>query len=334
MADPYPLGLDDMAVFAAVVEMGGFTPAAKRLGLRKSTVSRRVSGLEARLELRLLHRTTRQLRLTEVGERYYQRCVQVVAEARAAEEELREERDTPRGTLRVSTTPHLSELLAPMVCAYLQRYPGVQVEVRASWGRVDVLGEGFDVALRVGPLTASSLLARPLGVARSSYCASPDYLRARGVPRTPQELREHACLVMSDGDARVEWPFVGPGGLQAVPVSGPLRANNLLLVHRAVLAGLGIGRFPYSAVAPDVEAGRLVELLPGYTPPSVPLTALYPGSRRGSPKVHAFLELLVEHFQGRPLGAVAPRSSDSVRSNSAGKAPKASRGPKRRRGLP
>jgi DNA-binding transcriptional LysR family regulator len=291
------LGLDDMAVFAAVVEAQGFTQAAKQLGLPKSTVSRRVSGLEARLGVPLLHRTTRQLRLTEAGQRYYQGCARVIAEARGAEEALREEQAVPRGTLRVSTTPHLAELLAPVAATYLARYPGVELEVHASWGRVDLLAQGFDLALRVGPLADSSLLSRALGAARAAYCASPAYVRARGLPRTPKELRAHACITLSDGDSSVSWPFIGSKGRELVAVSGPLRANTFPLVLHAVLAGLGIGRFPYHSVWRELESGRLVEVLSACTPPSVPIYAVYPGSRRGSPKVQAFIEALIAHMQ-------------------------------------
>ncbi|HEX5749976.1 MAG TPA: LysR family transcriptional regulator [Archangium sp.] len=297
MRNALALGLDDMAVFAAVVEARGITPAARRLGLPKSTVSRRVSGLEARLGVPLLHRTTRQLRLTETGERYYEGCTRVVAEARGTEEALREAQAVPRGPLRVSATPHLAELLAPVVAPYVARYPGVEVEVHASWGRVDLLAQGFDLALRVGPLADSSLLSRTLGAARTVYCASPTYLRARGAPRAPRELRAHACITLSDGEPSVSWPFVGAKGREVVPVSGPLRANTFPLVLHAVLAGLGIGRFPSPSVARELEAGRLVEVLSAYKPPSVPIHAVYPGSRRGSPKVQAFIEALMAHMQ-------------------------------------
>jgi DNA-binding transcriptional LysR family regulator len=298
MKTPRPLGLDDMAVFAAVVTAGGFTPAARQLGLRKSTVSRRVRALEERIGLQLLHRTTRQLRLTDVGERYYQHCARIVTEARGLEESLREERDTPRGVLRLSTTPHFAELLAPVVRAYVARYPDVTVEVNASWGVVDLVREGFDLAVRVGTLADSSLVSRVLGQAGIAYCASPVYLRARGEPRNPRELREHACIVLSDGDANVSWPFVGPRGRQAViPVSGPLRTNLFPLVYQAVLSGLGIGRFPYPVVARDLKEGRLVEVLTDYKPPSIAIRAVYPGNRRGSPKVQAFIEQLTESMR-------------------------------------
>lgn len=292
MKTPRPLGLDDMAMFAAVVKEGGFTSAARRLGLRKSTVSRRVSALEERLGLQLLHRTTRQLRLTEVGERYYQQCARIIAEVHTAEELLREERDAPRGTLRVSTTPHLAELLAPVVGTYVARYPGMEVEVDASWGPVDLVRQGFDVAVRVGALADSSLMSRTLGQAGIAYCASPGYLRARGAPRTPRELREHACIILSDGAQSVNWPFVGPKGRQSVEVTGPLRTNLYALVHQAVLAGMGIGRFPYSLVERELGEGRLAEVLKAYKPPSIPIHAIYPGTRRGSPKVQTFIDQL------------------------------------------
>jgi DNA-binding transcriptional LysR family regulator len=296
------LGLDDMGIFLSIVETGSFTTAAKRLGLRKSTVSRRLSALEERLGIKLLHRTTRQLRLTDAGERYHARCVKVVAEARAAEDELREEHDEPRGTLRMSATPPLADLLLPLVLyPYMARYPQVKVEVVTSWNLVDMVAQGFDLALRVGPLADSSLNARALGSARVAYCASPAYVRAHGVPRSPRELDQHTCVVISEGQERVHWPFLGPQGrVVRVPVEARLRVNQFSLAYRAVLEGLGLGRFPQPLAAEDLEAGRLVEVLTEHLPPSFPVFALYPGSRRASPRVHAFLQMLNAYMRAHP----------------------------------
>ncbi|HEX5749336.1 MAG TPA: LysR family transcriptional regulator [Archangium sp.] len=302
------LGLDDMMVFLAVVETGSFTIAARQLGVRKSTVSRRVSALEERLGLELLQRTTRHLRLTDAGERYHARCTRIAAEAHAAEEELRNERDVPRGTLRVSTEPLLAELLLPaLLSPYLSRYPEVEVEVLTSWARTDVMTGGFDLSLRAGPLADSSLRVRTLGSARVAYCASPSYLREHGTPRTPRELREHVCVGITEAGSPVLWPFAGPKGrLLQVPVTTRLRVNHFPLAYRAVLDGLGLGRFPQPVVARDVAAGRLVELLTGYLPPSFNVHALYPSNRRPPPKVRAFLQLLTEHLQSHPGTLHAP----------------------------
>lgn len=295
-------GLDVMAVFLAVVECGSLTKAAQRLGVFKSTVSRQVSALEERLGVSLLHRTTRQLRLTEAGQRYHASCVRVVAEARAAEEELREEQQSPRGTLRVSAPPLLAELLlGPVLAPYLARYPGMQVEVVTSWTGVDVRAQGFDLALLVGPQVDSTLRTRVLGTARVAYCASPAYLREHGAPRTPEELSAHACVALFDGEPRIAWPFSAPrGGVRWVPVSARLSANTFALVHQAVLAGVGLGRFPQPVVAEDIAAGRLREVLLDWLPPTFPVHAVYMGGRGAPPKVQAFLALLTGFLQSHP----------------------------------
>ncbi len=297
-----------MLIFAAVAEAGSFTGAARKLGLRKSTVSRRLDALEERLGVKLLHRTTRQLRMTEAGERYHTRCSHVVAEARAAEEEAREQRGEPRGTLRLSATPPLADHLLPAVLfPYLKAHPGMAVDVLTSWTAVDLLAQGIDLALRVGPLSDSSLNARALGSARVAYCASPAYVRAHGAPRAPRELDSHACVGISDAGERVLWPFLGPSGKTVrVPVTPRLRVNDYVLAHRAVLDGLGLGRFPHPMVAQDLEAGRLVEVLSEHLPPSFPVYAVYPGSRRPPAKVQAFLQLLTAILKKNPDALLGP----------------------------
>lgn len=308
------LGLDDMLVFVAVVEAGSFTGAARKLGLRKSTVSRRLDALEERLGVKLLHRTTRQLRMTEAGERYHTRCSHVVAEARAADEEVREQRGEPRGTLRLSASPPLADQLLPAVLfPYLQSHPGMSVEVLTSWASVDLMAQGLDLALRVGPLSDSSLNARALGSARVAYCASPGYVRARGAPRAPHELDQHACVGLSEIGERVLWPFLGPSGKTVrVPVTPRLRVNDYLLAHRAVLAGLGLGRFPYPMVARDLEAGRLTEVLSEHLPPSFPVYAVYPGSRRAPAKVQAFLQVLTAILKENPDVLLGPSTESAA----------------------
>jgi DNA-binding transcriptional LysR family regulator len=297
-----------MLVFVAVAEAGSFTGAARKLGLRKSTVSRRLDALEERLGVKLLHRTTRQLRMTEAGERYHTRCSHVVAEARAAEEEVREQRGEPWGTLRLSASPPLADQLLPAVLfPYLKSHPGMSVEVLTSWTALDLMAHGIDLALRVGPLSDSSMNARALGAARVAYCASPDYVRAHGAPRAPHELDRHACVGISDTGERVLWPFLGPSGKTVrVPVALRLRVNDYMLAYRAVLAGLGLGRFPYPMVSRDLAAGRLTEVLSEHLPPSFPVYAVYPGSRRAPAKVQAFLQVLTAILKENPDTLLGP----------------------------
>lgn len=296
-----PPQLDDMAIFVEVVDAGGFTAASERLGLRKSTVSRRLTALEERLGARLLERTTRQLRLTEAGQEYYARSARIVAEAREANQAISDSRGTPRGTLRVSTTQLFAEVfLPPILATYLSRYRHMEVEMEFSQSRVDLVAGGFDLAIRIGPMQDSSLIARSLGTALTGFFASPGYLRERGTPRVPEELRTHDCVLVSQSGSREEWLFTGPDGPRSVSVSGRLRVGSIRVGHAIVRAGLGIGRMPTFIASDDVRSGLLVPVLPEWTPPSAPIHAVYPSNRQLSPKVQAFLEVLREKLADAP----------------------------------
>lgn len=294
--------LDDMAIFVAVVEAGGFTRASSRLGLRKSTVSRRVADLEDRLGTRLLERTTRSLRLTEAGAEYYRRASRVVEEARDIERALADTLSAPHGVLRIATTQVLGEMfLVPVIAQYLHRHPRTEVELSFSQRRVDLMAEDFDLAVRAGALSDSSLVARKLGTARSDCVASPRYLAARGTPQAPGELQDHDCVVLhSDRGTRAEWPFSGPDGITNLPIKSRLRVSSMRACQSALCEGFGIGRLPTFLVAEDVREGRLVPVLPAWSPPGQPLHAVYPSSRHLTPKVRAFLDLLVERLGRAP----------------------------------
>jgi DNA-binding transcriptional LysR family regulator len=204
--------LDDMAIFVEVVDAGGFTAASERLGLRKSTVSRRSTALEDHLGIRLLKRATRKLRLTEAGQEYNARCVRIVAETREANQAIADSRGTPRGTLHIATTQLFAEtFLPPILAACLARYRYTEVEIEFSQAKVDLVAEGFDLPSRIGPLQDSSLIARPLGMAMTGCCASPAYLRERGTSRTPEELRSHDCILVEQSGSREEWAWRDPG---------------------------------------------------------------------------------------------------------------------------
>jgi DNA-binding transcriptional LysR family regulator len=293
MAEQWEAGLDDVAVFVAVVEAGGFTAAARRLGLRKSTVSRRVAQLEARLAVRLLERTTRAVRVTDLGDEYFRRCARAIAQVREADELLSRARAVPSGLLRVATTQAIAEtMLPPVAAAFLERYPQARLEVAIAKRAVDLVGEGFDVALRVGGPVPPGLRRRRIARAALCYCASPAYLAEHGSPGAPADLDAHACVVVGEGDEPSEWPFVGPAGDARKAVRARLRTGSLWLAHHAVRAGLGIGRLPAHLAADDLRRGRLATVLEAFTPPELPLDAVYPGRRAGAPLLSAFLDRL------------------------------------------
>lgn len=297
---PSPPLLDDMLLFAEVVATGGITAAAERLGLRKSTVSRRLAALEARLGVRLLERNPRRLRLTEAGRDYHTHCARLVAEAREVNRAVSESRGTPRGTLRVATLSLLGELLTPLIAEFLLRHPLLRVEVSLAEAHVDLIAEEYDLALRTGPLADSTLVARRLGRLRTGYYASSTYLGRHGTPRAVDELKGHQCVLLAEPGTDEVWFFGEGKRARTVPVTGRLRVPSVRAGQSAARAGLGLVRLPASLVAEDVRTGVLVPVLEAETPPGIPVFAVYPSSRQLPLKVRAFLTLLSERGAALP----------------------------------
>ncbi|MCP3143458.1 LysR family transcriptional regulator [Pyxidicoccus xibeiensis] len=289
-----------MLLFAEVVATGGITAAAERLGLRKSTVSRRLAALEERLGIRLLERNTRRLRLTEAGRDYHAHCARLVAEAREVNRAVSESRGTPQGTLRLATLSLLGELLTPLISEFLLRQPLMRVEVSLAEAHVDLIAEEYDLALRTGPLADSSLVARRLGRLRTGYYASATYLSRHGTPRTADELQAHECVLLAEPGTDEVWFFGEGKRARTVPVSGRLRVPSVRAGQAAARAGLGLVRLPASLVVDDVRGGMLIPVLVDQTPPGIPVFAVYPSSRQLPPKVRSFLTLLSERGASLP----------------------------------
>jgi DNA-binding transcriptional LysR family regulator len=292
-----------MLLFAEVVATGGITAAAERLGLRKSTVSRRLAALEERLGIRLLERNTRRLRLTEAGRDYHAHCARLVAEAREVNRAVTESRGTPQGTLRIATLSLLGELLTPLISEFLLRQPRMRVEVSLAEAHVDLIAEEYDLALRTGPLADSTLVARRLGRLRTGYYASPGYLSRHGTPRTTEELQGHECVLLAEPGTDEVWFFGEGKRARTVPVTGRLRVPSVRAGQSAARSGLGVVRLPASLVVDDVRGGMLVPVLADQTPPGIPVFAVYPSSRQLPPKVRAFLTLLSERSAALPWEA-------------------------------
>ncbi|WP_342380616.1 LysR family transcriptional regulator [Myxococcus stipitatus] len=295
-----------MLLFAEVVTSGGLTAAAQRLGLRKSTVSRRLSALEERLGVRLVERNPRHLRLTEAGRDYLAHCTRLVSEAREVNRAMGEARATPQGTLRIATLSLLGELLTPLVAELLLRHPLLRVELSLAEAHVDLIAQEYDLALRTGPLADSSLVARKLGRLRTGYYASPAYLSRHGTPRTPADLQGHDCVLLAEPGTDEVWFFGEGRGARSVPVSGRLRVPSVRAGQAAARSGLGVVRLPTSLVVDDVRGGLLVPVLQPETPPGIPIYAVYPSSRQLPPKVRAFLTLLAERGAALPWEEDAP----------------------------
>jgi DNA-binding transcriptional LysR family regulator len=287
------MDLNEMLVFARVVQTGSFTTAATDLGMPKSTVSRKISELEERLKARLLQRTTRKLSLTDVGRTYYEYCARIVGEVESAERAVSSLQEAPRGLLRV-TAPINAAFLSAIVSDYLKRYSDVRLELFCTGRAVDLVEERFDLAIRAGALADSSLIARSLGAVRWFLAATPTYLKKRGRPRSPEDLKKHSCLFFGVGDSgslRLE------NGDQSAQLSLPARmmVSDNDVLHAAALAGIGIALLPAFLCVEDLRARRLERVLPAWNTSATPVHVVYPSTRHVPPKVTSF----VDHLQQR-----------------------------------
>jgi DNA-binding transcriptional LysR family regulator len=293
--------LDQMETFAEVVEAGGFSAAAGRLDVSKSAVSKQVARLEDRLGVRLLNRTTRRLSVTEAGATFYEACRRVLDEAESAERAVSELAAAPHGLLKLNAPMSFGFLhLAAAIPAFHARFPQIKVDAVMNDRFVDLIQEGYDLAIRIGVLRDSSLIARRLAPSHAVVCASPDYLARRGRPKEPEDLAEHDCLLYSNQQNPREWQFLGPRGVHSVRIDGPFSANNGDALCRAALAGMGVTRLPTFIVGDDLRAGRLEAVLPGHPLPEQGIHAVYPHSRNLSVKVRLFLDFLAEHLGPAP----------------------------------
>ena len=287
---------EDMRLFVQVLESRSFTAAAEQLGISKQYISRRLMQLESRLGARLLNRSTRRLDVTALGQSYYDSAVRLLAEVEQVEQGIAGQGAEPRGTLRVSAPLSFAMAqLGSLMPQFLQRYPQVQVELDLSDRPVDLLGEGYDLVLRIGVLEDSSLIARRIASIARVYCASPAYLAARGTPAAPQDLATHDCLPY--GHARqVQWRFQVDGKPLVIGVSGRMRANNGELLRDAALAGMGIAYLPRFIVEHAVARGDLQTVLDEFVTEPLALFAVYPQHRQTSRPVQVLVEFLREQL--------------------------------------
>lgn len=287
---------EDMRIFCQVIDSGSFTAAADQLGLSKQFVSRRVMQLEERLGVRLLNRSTRRLDVTPLGQSYYDSAMRLLNDVEQMEQSIAGQTTEPRGTLRLSAPlsfamAHLGYLL-PL---FLQRYSEIAVEVDLTDRPVDLLSEGYDLALRIGVLEDSTLIARRIALIDRVYCASPAYLAERGTPLKPEDLHAHECLPYGHG-RQVQWRFEGQGKPLTLNVSGRMRVNNGELLRDAAIAGIGITYLPTFIVGAALEDGRLVRVLDEFRSAPLALSAVYPQHRQRSPAVQALIEFLRERL--------------------------------------
>ncbi|NYZ15044.1 LysR family transcriptional regulator [Azospirillum sp. RWY-5-1] len=293
--------LDDMLAFIKVVDAKSFTAAADRLGLSKSVVSRRITELENRLGARLLNRTTRRLSLTEVGQAFYERCTRIIADLEEAEMAVADLHAAPRGRLKVNAPVSFGLLhLAPAIAGFLERNPAIEIDIDLNDRYVDLVDEGYDVAVRIGRLRDSTLIARRLAPANRVVCASPGYLARNGSPVTPEDLMRHNCLLYTNVPAAEQWSFQVDGETRTVRVSGNLRTSNGDLLRAAAIAGVGITVLPTFLIGDALQSGAVRCLLPEYYGGGSTVYAVYPQNRHLSPKVRAFVDFLAGRFGPEP----------------------------------
>lgn len=294
--------LSDIAVFVHVVRSGSFTAAAERLGMSKSVVSKYVTRLEDRLGARLLNRTTRRLSMTEVGQAFYERSQRALGEIEEAEAEVSRLQGEPRGELRLSSPMSFGiGHVAPLLPAFQQRYPDLAVDMVLDDRKTDLVDEGFDVAIRIGELPDSSLVARRLGPCCHVVCGSPEYFARKGVPQSPEELGEHPALIYRYQDAPSEWRLLdSDGNYHQVAINSRLQMNNSLALREALLRGGGVTLTPTFVVGADIQSGRLMAVLTSYKTLEVSIYAVYPQRKHLSPKVRAFVDFLSDHIKDPP----------------------------------
>ena len=311
--------LQEMAVFAKVVAAGSLSAAARELGSSPAVISRRLAALESRLGVRLVNRTTRTLNLTVEGSRYYEACTRVLADIQEADAEVAAGRVEPRGALKVALPASFGhQHVAPLIPKFAERYPKVELALSLSDRNVNVMDEGFDVAVCIADLRDSSLAARRLAPNRRVVCASPAYLAAHGTPRTPEDLAKHSCLVVSDFTANWEYK-TRDGRSTSVRVQGRYACDNWEVLRQWALAGLGIALKSTWDVYRQLEDGSLVVLLPEYTFHSdVAIYAVYPHRRFLPAKTRVFIEFLAESFGPDPFwDRTMPRPKPRIRARTA-----------------
>jgi len=287
-----------MQLFARIAELGSFTRAAETLGLPKASASTAVQQLEALLGTRLLHRTTRRVELTQDGRTYYERCKDVLADIDELQALFQQEPQALRGRLRVDMPSGAARLfILPRLPEFMRANPQIELELSSTDRRVDIVREGFDCVLRVGTLSDSTLVARPLGKFRILSVASPDYLQRHGLPRTLEDLSSHQLIhyvptlgAKSDG---FEAPD-GRGGYRNIPMAGALTVNNSEAYQAACLAGLGIIQAPAASLRPLIDQGLLVDLLPEFPPEPMPVSLVYANRRQLPKRVQVFMNWVAE----------------------------------------
>ena len=292
----------EMAVFVRVVEHESFSSAARALKLTPSAVSKLIGRLEDRLGARLLNRTTRRLSMTEEGHAFYQRCVPILSAIDEAEMAVTELHAEPRGLLKVNASTAFGQFhIQPLIPKFLERHPDLRIQLTLSDSLVNLVEEEVDVAIRIADMPDSTLIAKKLSAVHRTVAAAPSYIEKFGIPKSPEDLKNHNCLTLSFETSLNQWEFKGSDGPKRIRVNGSFETNNAAALYEAGLAGLGLFRAANFVVGSDFKEGRLIPVLEDYEMINqVNIYAVYPHSKHLSPKVRAFVDLMIDAFTPIP----------------------------------
>lgn len=289
--------IEMMRVFIAVARHGGFTKAASELGMAVQTVSKYVKCLEDNLKVQLFDRTTRNVTLNETGTCYFDRCNDLLEQFNETESSIRAMHTSPQGKIRISAPTSFGELhLIPALAKFQIKYPEIYVDLDLSDKRVSLVAEGFDLAIRIGQLDDSSMIARKLNQTRISVFASPDYLKKYGMPSHPKDLKQHNCLINLNIRFGKNWPFIIDGEQIHIEVSGNYHGNTVGSLKKMVVSGQGIGMCPYYALSEDIVAGKIVTLFEQYEALTFGIYAIYPQKQHLSKRVRTLVDFLLVQF--------------------------------------
>ena len=292
----------EITTFTAVVDAGSFVKAADRLNMSKAAVSRHLVDLETRLGIRLLHRTTRKLSLTEEGELFYERCKEILETIESAENEITSHTEDVSGQIRINAPFSFGiRKLAPLWGIFHQKYPKVTLDVVLSDRLVDVVDEGYDIDIRIAALTNSTMVSKKLTTTRIILCASPTYLKEHGTPKKPADLMNHQVINYSYWAGKEEWSFDGPNGGESVNIKPFMQTNNGDTCLSAALAHQGIVLQPSFIVGDAIRAGDLVEIMPKYKSIELGIYAIFPTRKHIAPKVRVLIDFLVDYFSKKDL---------------------------------
>lgn len=293
--------LSAMAIFVRVVERGSFSAVARELQTSQPTVSKVLRALESELGGKLIARSTRQLSLTDEGQRYYNECRNILAAVETAELSFQSGRESIAGHLRIGSSVSFGRLqIAPRLAPFLRQHPNLDIDLQLSDQNQDLISEGLDVTFRIGELNDSGLIARHLGFTHRVTVAAPAYLQQHGQPQAPQDLSAHNCLQFNLLNSQNLWLYKKEGRRQEVRIKGNAQSNNSEAIREMVLAGLGIALSPVWLFSEDLKAGRVTAILPDYVAQSLPIHAVSPANRRQSARVKAFVDYMSQALQAAP----------------------------------